>query len=448
VVQVIENLALPRYGLANYLVDQAERPANAAEKKILDHLNRAGRRLLGFCRTNLFKRLESSGFSFLLSLERHILRNLVTLHALENHLPLPIGTQNAALLDTAVADVDAEWEEEESANNANERELEIRAPSRPFADNLEAYRARAAQVYQNYRDQFRRRFQWLDPKFFSPELHQALRADAKALLAVLKQAGAWQPDRDAKLDALHRLLTKTRAGDKALVFTQFADTALYLARELRARGVADLEVATNDTPDPVALARRFSPHSNGGLRPGETELRVLIATDVLAEGQNLQDAHVVVNFDLPWAIIRLIQRAGRVDRIGQQHDTIFVYSFWPAEGVNRIIRLRERLLLRLQRNQEVIGTDESFAGEKRVQKWQDLYTEKSGVLDDDEDEDVDLASIALQVWNSASAADRRAAQELPPVVAAARPHAATPDDPAGAMVYLRYPPLWKGGPGG
>ena len=66
---------------------------------------------------------------------------------------------------------------------------------------------------------------------------------------------------------------------------------------------------------PVALARRFSPSTNGGLKPNETALRVLVATDVLSEGQNLQDSHVTVNYDLPWAIIRLIQRAGRVDRI-------------------------------------------------------------------------------------------------------------------------------------
>ncbi len=85
--------------------------------------------------------------------------------------------------------------------------------------------------------------------------------------------------------------------------------------------------------DPVNLACRFSPRSNNyTLKPGEEELRVLIATDVMAEGQNLQDCAIVVNYDLPWAIVRLIQRAGRVDRIGQQNDTIRIYSF-PPRGV-------------------------------------------------------------------------------------------------------------------
>ena len=70
---------------------------------------------------------------------------------------------------------------------------------------------------------------------------------------------------------------------------------------------------------------------------------MLISTDVLSEGQNLQDCSIVVNYDLPWAIIRLVQRAGRVDRIGQKAERVFCYSFLPAEGVERIIDLRGRV---------------------------------------------------------------------------------------------------------
>ena len=72
-------------------------------------LSRAGTRLKGFCRTNLFKRLESSGHAFLLSLERHILRNFIFLHAIENDLPLPIGTQDMGLLDTWANDQDSDF---------------------------------------------------------------------------------------------------------------------------------------------------------------------------------------------------------------------------------------------------------------------------------------------------------------------------------------------------
>ena len=437
VVAVIENLKLPRYGLANYLRAGADADANDPEKSLLDNLTRAGRRLIGFSRTNLFKRLESSGYSFLLSVERHIVRNLVTLYALENNLPIPIGVQDAALMDTAISDADAEF--------LPDAETDADTPAEqlpPRLRTLDDYRACAERTYQNYRAN-EKRFYWLAPRFFTPELQQHLLEDAHALLEILNMAGEWNPDEDAKLDALHALLTRMHPDDKVLVFTQFADTALYLGEQLRTRGVNALAVAISGGEDPYTLARRFSPRSNNDLPPGQTELRVLIATDVLSEGQNLQDAHIVVNYDLPWAIIRLIQRAGRVDRIGQTSDTILVYSFFPAEGVESIIGLRERLIARLRVNQEIIGTDEVFFDEEagadglpHFQRLRDLYTEKAGVLDDDSaDEDIDLSSLALQVWNSASKADQKAARDLPNVVYATRAlshvgaHGGAPDQP-------------------
>jgi hypothetical protein len=253
----------------------------------------------------------------------------------------------------------------------------------------------------------------------------------------------WKPEHDAKLIALENLITKRHPDDKLLIFTQFADTAIYIGEQLRNRGISDCAVVTNQTNDPVACARRFSPATNGGLRKGESELRILIATDVLAEGQNLQDAHLVVNYDLPWAIIRLIQRAGRVDRIGQKHDEITVYSFMPAEGIERIIRLRTRLSARLQTNQDIIGTDETFFGEDAANTFRDLYTEKSGVLDDDvRDEEIDISSMALQVWNSASERDQEAARSLPQIVNATREVSDGGDPRSGAtgvITYLQFP---------
>lgn len=435
VVEAIERLNLPRYGLANYLKPGAGKGASAAQKRIVENLNRAGRRLIGFSRTNLFKRLESSGHSFLLSVRRHILRNLITLYAFEHQLPIPIGTQDAALLDTALRDSDEDLVDAADGENSigEEPEGEI------VEWDPETYWQRAAEAYEVYRKNYRHRFDWLEAGFFQDSLARDLRADVEQLLYVLQIAGRWDPATDAKLQVLIDLVTKRHPQEKLLIFTQFADTALYLYRQLQARGVADVDVLTNQVGDPVTLARRFSPSTNGGLRAGERELRVLIATDVLAEGQNLQDAHIVVNYDLPWAIVRLIQRAGRVDRIGQKHDTILVYSFLPAEGVERIIRLRRRLSERLQQNQEVIGADESFFGEEAAARLRDLYTEKAGALDDEgSDEDIDLESLALQVWNSASKEDQNAALRLPLVVSTTRKDD-RPDSPAGLVTYLRYP---------
>ena len=103
----------------------------------------------------------------------------------------------------------------------------------------------------------------------------------------------------------------------------------------------------------MAIQPRQQPAAGSGSNRSD-ELRVLVATDVLSEGQNLQDSHVVVNYDLPWAIIRLIQRAGRVDRIGQKAEEILCHSFLPADGVERIIDLRGRV---------------KDPAEARTQKW-------------------------------------------------------------------------------
>jgi len=110
VVAAINALNLPRYGLANYVAASPHKPPTPAEAKQLDDLSRAGKRLMGFCRTNLFKRLESSGAAFQESLERHILRNHIYLHAIERGLPLPLGTQDSGLLDSGTYDEDVDDE--------------------------------------------------------------------------------------------------------------------------------------------------------------------------------------------------------------------------------------------------------------------------------------------------------------------------------------------------
>jgi superfamily II DNA/RNA helicase len=171
------------------------------------------------------------------------------------------------------------------------------------------------------------------------------------------------------------------------------------------------------------------------------EIRVLIATDVLSEGQNLQDAFVVVNFDLPWAIIRLIQRAGRVDRIGQQHHEIVCYSFYPMDGVDRIINLRGRVRQRLTENAEVVGADEQFFEDLKVdERYRDLYNEKAGILDNDDDSEVDLSSLAFQIWKNATDADpslKSKIEDMPDVVFSAKDFDPQPQKPAGSLVYMR-----------
>ncbi|HDQ99960.1 MAG TPA: NgoFVII family restriction endonuclease [candidate division WOR-3 bacterium] len=429
VVSAINALHLPRYGLGNYVAETPRKPPSPAEAEQLKNLSRAGKRLMGFSRTNLFKRLESCGEAFVLSVRRHILRNYVYLHAVENGLELPIGTQDLVVLD----DEDIETENDEGAM--------VETVSRPPRTAAE-FRRRAAVIYEAYRKQGGNRFKWLRASLFDEALKSDLAADADRLIKLLNDIGDWDPGRDSKLAVLHDLLMRKHGKEKVIVFSQFADTVDYLAAELAKKGVDGLMGVTGAAENPTAIAHRFSPKSNESRDkvPPSDELRVVIATDVLSEGQNLQDAHIVVNFDLPWAIIRLIQRAGRVDRIGQESWQILCYSFLPADGVERILRLRARVRQRLQENAEVVGSDEAFfgdAGETRLVN--DLYNEKPGVFDD-EDGEVDLASYAWQVWHNAVKADPKLAKlipALPPVVFSAREHSPTGNRPAGVLVYAR-----------
>ncbi len=449
VVDAIGKMKLPRYGLGQSIyVNNQDTNLSDKEKKLLGDLSRAGKRLIGFSRTNLFKRLESSGYSFLLSVERHILRNYIFLHALENNLPLPIGTQDPALLDARFEDGDTGGDladtfdiennelDEEPGSTADEATHGLRAE--------EEFKREAKVVYEQYRTKFKKRFDWLDSAIFKPTLAQHLREDAAALIGILNRSGNWDPAKDTKLAELVKLIKKDYPTQKVLVFTQYADTVYYLEDQLKDRKVQSIAGVTGSSYDPTELAWRFSPVSNdkrNEIKP-EDELRVLVATDVLSEGQNLQDCAVVVNYDLPWAIIRLIQRVGRVDRIGQKADTIHAHTFLPADGVDTIIKLRDRLRRRLRENAEVVGSDEAFFEDDNDQQViVDLYNEKSGILDGEEgDTEVDLASYAFQIWKNAIDADpqlQKIIPSLPDVAFSTKAHAGTENRPAGTLVYVR-----------
>lgn len=374
VVKKVNSLNLPRYGLGNYLKESHQNPPTQKEVKIIDDLSRAGKRLMGFCRTNLFKRLESSGIAFIQSVERHILRNCVFIYAIENELPIPIGSQDAELLDSRLYDSDVDEELVDGHKDI------IQLMKDEELEETEFLRM-ADFIYKECKKKLETRFKWLRHDLFIKALKMDLTKDVKVLIGILKECGIWNPDKDPKLAELYDLIKNKHPKEKIIIFTQFADTVEYLAKELKALGVEKIKGVTGDSDDPTASAWRFSPESNKKrdlIEPSE-ELRVLIATDVLSEGQNLQDCAIVVNYDLPWAIVRLVQRVGRVDRIGQKAEYISCYSFLPAEGVERVIRLRARVKQRLRENAEVVGTDEAFFEDDHIERQiVDLYNEKQG----------------------------------------------------------------------
>jgi superfamily II DNA or RNA helicase len=407
-LNVIDGLSLPRYNLADYLARGVER--DARELQVIERLEKGSGHLIGFVRTGLYKRLSSCGHSFILSLNRHLARNEMYLYAIENDLELPVGTVLDPMLTTTESDFDADEE-----GGADYQALRQRNPGH---------------------------ISWVRPSLFTPALAADLRRDITAIKGLLAAFGDWTSEDDSKIDRLIDLLKGDHGDDKVLIFTEYKDTADYVAAALAERGITDVGLATGETSDPTTVARRFSPRSNTlpgqqiGL-PIDDELRVLVATDVLSEGQNLQDAHIVVNYDLPWAIIRLIQRAGRIDRVGQQAPEVFVYSFFH-ENVENVLSLRQRIRDRLHRNAEVFGSDERFFGTAdETQAIEDLYNGK--LEDDDLESEVDASSLAYEIWSKAEAGDPDLAAkviQLPDMVFSTR--AATPgEDTDGVACYVR-----------
>lgn len=210
--------------------------------------------------------------------------------------------------------------------------------------------------------------------------------DRNRLAALLSAASSVTADRDAKLDALKQVIAKKAhipindGNRKLLLFTAFADTADYLYRELApwAKKTLGLNAAVvtgtgaNKTTlpglrsDMSTILSAFSPRSKE--RPAEMategEIDLLIATDCISEGQNLQDCDFLINYDIHWNPVRIIQRFGRIDRIGSQNAQIQLVNFWPNMELDEYLDLESRVSGRM------VLLDVSATGEENVIEFQ------------------------------------------------------------------------------
>ena len=215
---------------------------------------------------------------------------------------------------------------------------------------------------------------------------QDLLEDRARLADLLEAARSVNADRDAKLNALKELIAKkahepiNSDNRKVLLFTAFADTADYLYRELADWAVQKLGLnfavvtgagANRSTlpglrSDMSSILSAFSPRSKE--RPpemaGEGEIDLLIATDCISEGQNLQDCDFLINYDIHWNPVRIIQRFGRIDRIGSTNEAIQLVNFWPNMELDEYLDLESRVSGRM------VLLDVSATGEENVIEFQ------------------------------------------------------------------------------
>ena len=296
--------------------------------------------VVGLIRTNFLKRFESSVVAFELSCER-LLKKLLAF--LEVHSETDAEkkrldrwkAQNTEILGYAVQRHLGFW-----GQDGDESEDEDIVPQ----ELLDA-------VERLDREEYR-----------VEEMMSETFLDLDQIVQFLDEARKFDPKHDDKLQKLIRLLkTKELDGQKVLIFTEFADTARYLKGQLDKAGidgVAQVDSATKRNRAEVIQC--FSPYYNGASSPalaekGRTEIRVLISTDVLSEGLNLQDASRMINYDIHWNPVRLMQRIGRVDRrmnpevekrliadhpkVASSRGKVSFWNFLPPDELNAILTL-------------------------------------------------------------------------------------------------------------
>ena len=332
-----------RYRAIQYLKEDAK---NKAEYSALF---RAGDRIAGLMGVLLFKRLESSIEAFRSTLNSLIRSNRNFREALITGY-VPIGATATRLL---------------SGQSFEAGDL-LEVLQQEEEKHKQLGRGGSAKLVHSVSD------------FEVENWVRDLDNDHDVLAQVLGRVKDIRPEDDDKLRALSAFLDRPEVQEgKVLIFSEAETTIEYLYRELNPGG-SDPEIVrlTGSTRDSLeSVVRRFAPKANpalDGRAPGQ-EIRVLLATDVVSEGQNLQDCARVLNYDLHWNPVRLIQRFGRVDRIGTEHEVINLHNTLPDTAVDERLSLTERLIGRIQLFHDLIGLDSRLLSETERLNARDMY---------------------------------------------------------------------------
>jgi SNF2 family DNA or RNA helicase len=331
----ISNYQLSLFNPSNYVLEAF---TYRYEDRAFPHFTQTNREhfLIAMMRVNFLKRLESSVYSFTLTMQRTIDK----IEALETRIEkfVKFKVDNPEVLLDDPDDIDPEDED--------------LIPSAFVGKKLKFS------------------LEHIDIDHWKEDLQR----DKQQLHGLYLAAKDVTPDRDAKLAELKKLIEQrannpslTKAGGenrKILIFTAFADTAEYLYRSLKdwIRNEFGIHVAmisggsqenrtTFGKSDFNHILTNFSPESkNRNKMPHmqqDGKIDILIATDCISEGQNLQDCDFLINYDIHWNPVRIIQRFGRIDRIGSINEAIQMVNFWPTDNLDNYIRLKTRVEARM-----------------------------------------------------------------------------------------------------
>jgi hypothetical protein len=416
----IRRLSLAAYAPLRYVLpnrrDVYERRYNQSVKDgagVFRQLDRE-ESLVALMRVNLLKRMESSVHAFALTIERQL-----------------------AEVTDLIARIDAHDETIEAPD------VDSLADDDPLFDELGV--GRRVRVLLSDADLVRWR--------------QDLAADRSRLAALLAQARLIKPERDAKLAELKAIIAHKRrepfnpGNGKLLIFTAFADTALYLYEALAPLYPASMALITGAganrtnvpglSTDLASLLNAFSPDSRGGAPA--LALDIIIATDCISEGQNLQDCDTVVNYDIHWNPVRIVQRFGRVDRLGSPNSQVQLINFWPNLDLDAYIGLQKSVsgkmtLLDVSATGEenLIEADSGDRMNDLEYRRRQLEALQSRAIDlEDISTGVSITDMTLNDLRLDYAQLPEALREAPSIPTLYAPVLASEDFPPGALFLLR-----------
>jgi superfamily II DNA or RNA helicase len=306
--------------------------------------------IYGIFRTVFLKRLESSLFSINKSLDSYE-KKLKDFQAKLLKFNKIISVKNLSALNKAM--------DLYNEQNASEDELDFDIES--FEDKEQDFVTLEAD----------------NGVFNIPQLKADIEKDL-SVIKVLKEQIDLLIKKDNKIQVLANYLDQNEES-KVLIFTYFADTLKYLSENLPGylRKNRNIEFALGSKTDIENYAKRFAPISKRHtLKESEKEIDFLVATDKLSEGQNLQDCGKIVNYDLHWNPVRMIQRNGRINRLGSVHEEIFIYNFRPTEQLESYLRLVSKLQDKINLIRYTVGSDQSVLDEEPIPQefTEDLYS--------------------------------------------------------------------------
>jgi superfamily II DNA/RNA helicase len=415
IVRYIEGLTLAPYRLETYKKRGIERDQFEEGRE---------EALVGIFKSRYLKRLESSIEAFRISVRRA----LEFLETFESYI-LDGRVLDSASFQRAMRFLAREEEEDDATPNSRSDELDSHLEASRFIETLPTLNA---------------------AQYDLKNLHKDLRKDVDVLRDVWHAINDITPQQDAKLARLKELLAGELKEHKVLIFTYYKDTARYLYKQLQHSG-DDAAVGTinqtgqgnhqakddwwmeagkplirrmdsgADARERARIVAHFAPLANNRpeIAESDSEIDILISTDVLSEGQNLQDCGVLVNYDLHWNPTRMIQRAGRIDRIGTSFETLWVHNMFPDDGLESLLGLVESLSQKIASIDRSGLLDTSILGEAvHPQNFNTLrrIEEEEGRVVEEQEQFAELVSSEYLMQNLKGLLDtgmRQQLEELP-----------------------------------